>query len=100
MMSPKSNLTQVISIFASCAQEDRAFLHELERQLSSLKRTGLIECYNRYGMAPGSEWRAKAQEYFQTADLILLLVSPAFVAAEECYTEEAVPAMALHKSGK
>jgi hypothetical protein len=82
-MSPKSNQTHVIRIFASCAQEDRAFLRRLEQQLSSLKRGGLIQCYNRYGIGPGIERRERAKAYLHAADLILLLVSPAFVAAVE-----------------
>ena len=72
----KSNLAQVISIFLSCAEEDIEFLHGLDRQLSSLKREGLIKCYNRHGMAPGIEWREEAKEALNTADIILLLVSP------------------------
>ena len=96
----KSNLTQVIRIFVSCAEEDTEFLHGLERQLSSLKREGLIKCYNRYGLSPGIEWREKAKEYLNAADIILLLVSPFFVESDYCYREEAVLAMALHNSGK
>ena len=96
----KSNLAQVIRIFVSCAEEDTEFLRGLERQLSSLIREGLVKCYNRYGLSPGIEWREKAKEYLHAADIILLLVSPFFVASDYCYREEVVLAMALHKSGK
>lgn len=96
----KSNLAQVISIFVSCAEEDTEFLQGLERQLSSLIREGLVKCYNRYGLAPGMEWREKAKEHLTAADIILLLVSPFFVASDYYYREEAVFAMALHNSGK
>jgi tetratricopeptide (TPR) repeat protein len=99
-MSLQPHLPQVTRIFFSCATEDEAFLRELERQLSSLKRGGLIECYNRYSTGPGSEWRAKAKTYLHTADLILLLVSPSFIESDDCYTEEAIPAMALYTRGK
>ena len=64
------------------------------------EREGLIQCYNRYGLGSGLEWREKAQAYLQAAHLILLLVSPSFVEADDCYIKEAVPAMALHNSGK
>src|SRR5579864_6218571 len=99
-MSLQSNLPQITRVFLSCAPEDEAFLHALERQLSSLKREGLIECYNRYVTRPGIEWREKAKEYLHAADLILLLVSPSFVESDYCYGEEAISAMALHNSGK
>jgi tetratricopeptide (TPR) repeat protein len=96
----RSNLAQVIRIFVSCAEEDKEFLHGLERQLSSLKREGLVKCYTRYGLSPGIEWREKARENLNTANIILLLVSPFFVASDYCYKEEATLAMALHNSGK
>ena len=99
-MSLKSSMAQVIRIFLSCAEEDKDFLHALETQLSSLKREGLIKCYNRYGLSPGIDWQEKAKEYLNAADIILLLVSPAFVASDYCYTEEAAPAMALHNNEK
>ena len=99
-MALKSNQTQVTRIFTSCAEEDIAFLHELDRQLSGLKREGLVECYNRYGISPGIQWREKAKEHLNAADLILLLVSPSFVASDYCYGEDAVSAMALHNRGK
>src|SRR5579864_4973906 len=96
----KSNPDQVIRIFVSCAEEDTEFLHGLERQLSSLRREGLIKCYNRYELSPGIEWRQKAKEYLHAADIVLLLVSPFFVSSDYCYGEEAVLAMAQHNSGK
>ena len=99
-MASKSNLAQVINIFLSCAEEDTEFLHGLERQLSSLIREGLVRCYNRYALSPGIEWREKAKEHLNAADIVLLLVSPFFVVSDYCYQEEAVLAMALHNSGK
>jgi tetratricopeptide (TPR) repeat protein len=99
-MSLKSNLAQVVRIFVSCAEEDREFLQGLERQLSGLIREGLVQCYNKYGLSPGIEWRDKAKEYLDAADIILLLVSPFFVASDYCYREEAVLAMTLHNSGR
>jgi tetratricopeptide (TPR) repeat protein len=99
-MSLRSPIPRIIRIFFSCAIEDGGFLRELERQLSSLKREGLIECYNRHSRGAGVEWRAKAKTYLHAADLILLLVSPSFVESDDCYTEEAVPAMSLHTRGK
>ena len=93
-------MAQVIRIFLSCAEEDKDFLQALETQLSSLKREGLIKCYNRYGLSPGIDWQEKAKEHLNAADIILLLVSPAFVSSDYCYTEEAAPAMALHNNEK
>src|SRR5579859_890305 len=96
----ESSLAQVIKIFVSCADEDTEFLQGLERQLSSLIREGLVKCYNRYSLGPGVEWKEKVQEYLNGAHIVLLLVSPFFIASDYCYQEEAALAMTLHNSGK
>ena len=99
-MSLQANLTQAIKIFVSCAEEDTEFLHGLERQLSSLKREGQIQCYNRYRLSPGIDWKQKAKEYLNAADIVLVLVSPFFTDSDYCYEEEAKVAMALYNSGR
>ena len=96
-MSLKSNLAH---IFISCADEDIAFLEGLERQLSSMTRERHAQCWHRHKISPGSEWRERVKQYLHSADIILLLVSPSFIASDYCYEEEALPAMVQHKSGK
>jgi tetratricopeptide (TPR) repeat protein len=99
-MSVKPNLAQIIQIFLSCADGDEEFLHGLERQLSSLQREGQIESWHRYKISPGSEWRDVAKKYLNIADLILLLISPHFIASDYCYGEEAFHAMRQYEMGK
>lgn len=98
-MSLQSNLAQITRIFISCAEEDKDFLTAIEIHLNVLKREGLITCYTRYGLSPGIEWRVKAKEYLEKANIVLLLVSQFFVNSDECY-EEAELAMGLHHNGK
>ncbi|MBA2681656.1 MAG: TIR domain-containing protein [Ktedonobacteraceae bacterium] len=81
-MSLLANRAQVVKVFLSCADEDRKFLHLLERQLSSLIREGRIESWHRYKVGVGSEWKKQAKEYLTVADIILLLISPDFVASD------------------
>ncbi len=99
-MPAKPNLAHIIQIFLSCADEDEEFLRGLERQLSSLRREGHIESWHRYKVNPGSEWQDVAKKYLSIADLILLLISPHFIASDYCYGEEAAHAMKQHESGK
>ena len=96
----KPNLAHIIKIFLSCADEDEEFLCGSERQLSSLRREGYIENWHCYKTSPGSEWRDIAKRYLSSADLILLLISPHFIASDYCYSEEASHAMSQHESGK
>jgi hypothetical protein len=94
----KSNLAQVIRIFFSCAEEDVAYASALKMRLGSLTRNGLVQCYNKYEIEPGVEWEKQAKEYLHASNIVLLLVSPFFVASDYCY-EEAELAMALHNNG-
>ncbi len=96
-MSLLANRAQVVKIFLSCADEDREFLHILERQLSSLIREGRIESWHRYKASAGTEWKKQAKERLNVADIILLLVSPDFVVSDYCYGEEALEAMSQYK---
>ena len=96
-MSLPANRAQVVRVFLSCADEDREFLHTLERQLSSLVREGRIESWHRYKIGAGTEWKERAKEYLSIADIILLLVSPDFVASDYCYGQEALEAMSQYK---
>src|ERR1700738_259605 len=95
-MTLKTNLAR---IFISCVDEDKAFLERLELHFSSMIRERLAEGWHRYKISPGSEWREGMRMYLQSADIILLLVSPSFIASDYCYEEEAVIAMEQHKSG-
>jgi tetratricopeptide (TPR) repeat protein len=99
-MSVKPSPAHIIQIFLSCADEDEEFLRGLERQLSSLRREGHIESWHRYKISPGSEWQDLAKKYLRIADLILLLISPHFIASDYHYGEEASDAMTQHESGK
>jgi tetratricopeptide (TPR) repeat protein len=93
-------VAQVITIFISCADEDKGFLEELLRHLSNLIREGRIECRHRYQLSPGSEWREQVKKDLRAANLILLLVSSFFVSSDYYYGEEAVLAMEQHRNGK
>ena len=99
-MSVRPGPAHIINIFLSCADEDREFLHGLERHLSSLRREGHIECWHHYKGNAGSEWRDLAKKRLSVADLILLLVSQHFIASDYCYGEETPRAMTQHESGK
>jgi hypothetical protein len=99
-MFMKPNLARIVKIFLSCAEEDESFLRGLELQLSSLVREGHIESWHRYKLSPGSEWREQVKKYLAIADLILLLVSPDFVASDYYYGVETLHAMEQYETGK
>jgi len=63
-----------------------------------LKRQSLVTWYD--GMLePGSDWDTRIKQELDTADIIVLLVSPDFLASNYCYETEVARAIARHKAG-
>ena len=90
---------QTIEIFYSYAHEDEQLRKELEKHLSLLQHEHLIANWKDRDITGGEEWAGKINLHLQTAHIILLLVSPDFMASKYCYSLEMKEAMKRHKSG-
>src|SRR6266496_3146901 len=77
-----------IRIFYSYAHEDKRYQQRIKQQLGLLRNQGLITQFSDQDILPGQEWKNEINRKLETADIILLLVSPAFLDSEYCYTEE------------
>lgn len=80
--------TLPIEVFLSYAYEDRSLAQELEKHLSLLKRQGLIDYWSDAEITPGSDWLAEINRHLNTAQIILLLVSPDFIASDFVFSIE------------
>jgi hypothetical protein len=87
-------------VFVSYAREDEAHLRTLEKHLSLLKRRGLVETWHDRMIGAGDEWAARIDEALDLADVVLLLVSPDFIASEYCVDREMARAMERHDAGE
>ena len=87
-----------IKVFYSYSHVDEEFRDALETHLTILKRKGFIEEWHDRKIIPGSEWEMEIDSKLCDADLILLLVSPNFVASDYCYSVEMNRALELHES--
>jgi tetratricopeptide (TPR) repeat protein len=85
-----------ISVFLSYAHEDEPLLRQLETHLSLLKRQGLISTWYDRQIVPGSNWAKVIDERLEQASIILLLVSPDFLASDYCYQDEMKRALERH----
>jgi hypothetical protein len=75
----------VKSVFFSYSHKDATLRDQLETHLAMLKRQGVISTwYDRRLIAGDNIDEGIAQE-LERADIILLLVSPDFLASEYCY---------------
>ena len=77
-----------LELFYSYSHEDEELLRGLRRHLAVLRREGLIrEWYDRK-IGAGTRWKGQIDEHLNTAQVILLLVSPDFIAYDYCYDIE------------
>ncbi|MCU0571344.1 MAG: TIR domain-containing protein, partial [Oculatellaceae cyanobacterium Prado106] len=93
-----SSAKQPIEVFFSYSREDTPLRDKLEVHLHSLKRQGVITSWHDRQILAGSEWKEEIDHHIQTADIILLLISPNFVNSQYCYEIELPDAMARHEA--
>ncbi len=86
-----------VEIFICYARKDRAFLDELKSHLTLLQRQGHILVWHDGDISAGKEWEREIEKYLDTAQIILLLISPDFLASDYCYRKEMKRAMQRHE---
>jgi hypothetical protein len=75
-------------------------LDQLAKHLSILQRQTIIESRHDRKIQAGEEWDRKIDSNLESAQIILLLVSPDFVASDYCYEKEVEKAMQRYESGQ
>jgi NB-ARC domain/TIR domain/APAF-1 helical domain len=90
----------MLNVFYSYAHEDEPWRRELEKHLSILKRQGLITGWYDGEISAGAEWEGEIHAHLEAAQLILLLVSPDFLASDYCYSIEMTRAIVRHEAGE
>ena len=86
-----------IEIFFSYAHKDEKLREDLEKQLSLLKWQGLITGWHDRRIGAGREWSGEIDAHLDKAQIILLLISPDFMASDYCYGIEMKRAMERHE---
>ncbi|HYT46066.1 MAG TPA: response regulator, partial [Methylomirabilota bacterium] len=79
---------------------DEALAERLRIQLKSLQRAGYIDIWYDRDIPAGKEWQREIDKELGKAQLILLLVSPDFIASDYCYRVEMKHALERHEQGK
>jgi hypothetical protein len=87
-------------VFFSYAHGDEALRSELAKHLSLLQHQGIIAGWHDRQILAGTPWADAIDTHLQTAALILLLVSPDFIASPYCYNIEMQRAMARSEAGE
>ena len=85
--------------FVSYSQRDERYRQRLDTALAQLRRNELITTWHDRMILPGQEWGREIDKNLDNADIVLLLVSPDFIASEYAYGREMVRALERHESG-
>ena len=100
-LMPASNQTKPpLQLFYSYSHRDEEFRNELELHLWGLKRQGIVSGWSDRKISAGTEWSKEISRNLESAHIILLLISPNFIASEYCYDKEMTRAMERHDAGE
>lgn len=92
--------TRAIKIFYCYAHADKALRAELETHLAPLKRLEWIITWHDREVNVVMEWEHEIDPHLNTADIILILVSPNFMVSDYCWGIEMKRALERHERGE
>lgn len=92
--------TGAIEVFYSYSHKDYSFVDDLVMHLTMLKRQNFITHWFDRNIDAGKNFETEIAPHLNNAPIILLLVSPAFLASKYCYEDEMTIAMERHKDNK
>jgi len=87
-----------IKLFYCYARKDKPLRDELEIHFSWLKRRYQLTNWHDREILPGEEWEQAIDAHLSTAHIILLLISPHFMASDYCYGKEMGKALERHRA--
>lgn len=85
-----------LNVFMMYASEDEAVKATLDTQLNPLKKTEFIETWDESQMLAGAEKDAEIASRLETADIILLLVTPHFFGSDDIFDRQLGAALKRH----
>src|SRR5579875_37499 len=79
-----AQVERAVEIFCLYAFQDEKWVREVEKYLSPLRRSGLLVVRPGSEINAGRERRAVLRQYIERAHIVLLFISPDFLASDEC----------------
>lgn len=87
----------MVKLFVSYSHKDEVLRDALETHLSLLKSQGVIQVWYDRKIGAGAEFAASIDENLADSQIILLLISPDFLASTYCWGVEMKQAMEMHE---
>lgn len=91
-----ADLPKPIKMFYCYAPEDRRLFKQFKKQLAPLERLKTIGGWAIYEIRAGRDRAREIEMHLNTANIILLLVSPDFLASDLCYSIAIEQVLARH----
>ncbi|MFO0729411.1 MAG: toll/interleukin-1 receptor domain-containing protein, partial [Nitrospiraceae bacterium] len=86
----------MIKLAFSYAHADEQLRDALQKHLASLQREGLISSWHDRRIRAGEDFAQEIDRHFEEAHIILLLISPDFIASDYCHEIEMRQALRRH----
>jgi len=99
MATPAPITSMPIEVFISYSHKDESLKDDLYIHLANLTRQGKIKPWQDRAIEAGTEWDAEIKARLESAGIILLLITPRFIASEYCFDKEMQRAMERHAAG-
>jgi len=97
--SSDASTNEPIEVFISYSHKDESLKDDLYMHLANLTRQGKIKPWQDRSIEAGIEWDAEIKARLESAVVILLLITPRFIASEYCFDKEMQRAMERHATG-
>ena len=88
-----------LDVFCCSAPEDQEMLALLVKYLSPLQRSDQITVWSAINLNSSVGWEKEFSQRLESADIILLLISPDFLASDYCYNILMKRAIERHEQG-
>lgn len=89
-----------IEVFFSYSHKDEKLRDGLATHLTMLERDGVIKAWYDRDIGAGTEWDGAINAHLDSAQVILLLISPDFLASKYCWDTEVKRAIERHEAGE
>ena len=99
-MDPMQKKQTPYYLFYSYADEDTALVEKLEKHLCALERRGEIQGLHKGKISSGKDWQKQIQRYMSESSIILLLLSPHFIASDYHFSREMDYALQRRKENR
>jgi hypothetical protein len=88
-----------LNVIISYAHRDERLRRELDNHLTTLTESGAIRIWHDRKMGPGTDFAVEIDCRVEQSDIMLLLVSPDYLASHYCYHREMQYAIGRHLAG-